>query len=331
MLVIFSSFPFEFIRTLTEMKLSRFAKYAWFTLVYNIIVIIWGVFLRASKSGDGCGQHWLTCHGEVIPSAPELKTVIEFSHRLMSGVDFFVVLILLIWALRKFVKPNQIRVFAVLSFVFIVTEALIGAGLVLTGNTAETLTNARPFWAIGHLVNTFILLASLTLTAWLASRGKSLVVSNEKRKTLAFLLIGVVGILLVGSSGVLAALSSMLFPVESLADGLRQDFSGTSHTLLRLRISHPILSVLVGVSLVFLAGWIKSLNKSNRYLKTFANLLIGFLVVQLVFGALTLLTLAPILMQLGHLFLADAVWISFVLMCAAYLGEDRETRLETIE
>jgi hypothetical protein len=36
-------------------------------------VILWGVFLRASKSGDGCGQHWLTCHGEVIPSAPELK------------------------------------------------------------------------------------------------------------------------------------------------------------------------------------------------------------------------------------------------------------------
>ncbi|MEP7037841.1 MAG: COX15/CtaA family protein, partial [Acidobacteriota bacterium] len=65
-----------------ELKISKFAKYAWFVLAYNILVIIWGVFLRASKSGDGCGQHWLTCKGEVVPSAPELKTVIEFSHRL---------------------------------------------------------------------------------------------------------------------------------------------------------------------------------------------------------------------------------------------------------
>ena len=76
-----------------ELKPGKFAKYAWFALVFNLIVILWGVFLRASKSGDGCGQHWLTCHGEVIPSAPEMKTVIEFSHRLTSGLAFIVVLI----------------------------------------------------------------------------------------------------------------------------------------------------------------------------------------------------------------------------------------------
>ncbi len=302
------------------MKLSGFAKYAWFTLAYNIVVIIWGVFLRASKSGDGCGQHWLTCHGEVIPSAPELKTIIEFSHRIMSGIDFFIVLVLLIWAIRKFAKPNQIRVFAILSFVFIVTEALIGAGLVLTGNTAETLTNARPFWAIGHLINTFILLAVLSITAWLASGGASLKFSGTSRKTFALLFAGVFGILLIGGSGVLAALSSMLFPAGSLAEGIRQDFSNTSHILLRLRISHPILSVLVGVFLVLLAGWFKSAHKEIPGVKTFANLLTGFVIFQLGFGALTLLTLAPILMQLGHLFLADAVWISFVLMWTSYFG-----------
>ena len=68
-----------------ELKLSKFARFAWFVLAYNVVVILWGVFLRASKSGDGCGQHWLTCHGEVIPSAPEMKTVIEFSHRMTSA------------------------------------------------------------------------------------------------------------------------------------------------------------------------------------------------------------------------------------------------------
>ncbi|MEZ5345592.1 MAG: COX15/CtaA family protein [Pyrinomonadaceae bacterium] len=303
------------------MKLTKFAKYAWFTLAYNMIVVIWGVFLRASKSGDGCGQYWLTCHGEVVPSAPELKTVIEFSHRIMSGIDFFVVLILVIWTFRKFEKSQQIRKFAFVSFVFIITEALIGAGLVLTGNTALALTDARPFWAIGHLINTFILLGALSLTAWTASGGGKLRFAGYK-KELALMIAAAAGMLLIGTSGSLAALSSMLFPVETLAEGIRQDFSDASHILLRLRISHPILSVMIGVFLVFLAGWISRKKPENKWLRTFAKAHSALVVFQLMFGAATLFMLAPIVMQLGHLFLADSIWITFILMCACYLGAD---------
>ena len=236
------------------------------SLAYNIVVILWGVFLRASKSGDGCGQHWLTCHGEVIPSAPELKTVIEFSHRLTSGLAFIVVLILVIWAFRKFEKGHHIRKTALVSFIFIITEALVGAGLVLTGNTAETLTAARPFWMAGHLINTFILLAFLSLTAWFASGGRQFDFKAQP-KVLLFLALAILGILFVGLSGSVAALSSMLFPSATLAEGVAKDFSETSHILLRLRVSHPILSILVGVFLVFLAGWLKSKaeGESCRY------------------------------------------------------------------
>src|SRR3982750_2654747 len=200
----------------TGTKMSAFAKFAWFVLAYNIVVILWGVFLRASKSGDGCGQHWLTCRGEVIPSAPELKTIIEFSHRLTSGLAFVVVLVLLVWAFRRFGKGSTVRKTALVSFIFIITEALVGAGLVLTGNTEENPPAARPFWAVGHLINTFILLAFLSLTAWLADRERE---ANRhiEPKYLAFLGVGVVGILLVGSSGSVAALSTMLFPSASIS------------------------------------------------------------------------------------------------------------------
>lgn len=306
-----------------ELKISKFAKYAWFVLAYNILVIIWGVFLRASKSGDGCGQHWLTCKGEVVPSAPELKTVIEFSHRLTSGLAFFFVLILLIWAFRKFEKGNPIRKTAVVSFIFIITEALVGAGLVLTGNTAETLTAARPFWMAGHLTNTFILLASLSLTAWFASGGKQF---NFRVQSRILLLLGlaVLGIFFIGMSGSVAALSSMLFPANSLAEGFQQDFSSTSNILLRLRVSHPILSILVGVYLFFLAGWLKSKAKENQSVNKWANVLSILILIQFASGAITLLTLAPIVMQIIHLFLADAVWISFILLSAGVLAEQNE-------
>jgi len=306
-----------------ELKLSKFAKYAWFVLAYNVVVILWGVFLRASKSGDGCGQHWLTCHGEVIPSAPEMKTVIEFSHRITSGIAFLVVFALVIWAFRKFEKYNPIRKTALISFVFIITEALVGAGLVLTGNTAGTLTAARPFWMIGHLTNTFILLAFLTLTAWFASGGKRLNFKSQP-KVLLLLGLGVFGIFLIGMSGSVAALSSMLFPSVTLSEGIAKDFSATSHILLRLRVSHPILSIMVGVFLVFLAGWIKSKANGNASVKRWANVLTILILIQFAFGTMTLLTLAPIVMQLGHLLLADAVWIAFVLMSAAILAERNE-------
>jgi heme A synthase len=310
----------------TETKLSGFAKYAWFALLYNVVVILWGVFLRASKSGDGCGQHWLTCHGEVIPSAPEMKTVIEFSHRLTSGVAFIVVLGLLIWAFRRYEKGHSIRKTAFVSFIFIVTEALVGAGLVLTGNTAEALTASRPFWMAGHLTNTFILLAFLSLTAWFASGGKPFAFRRAQPKVLLFLALAVMGIFLVGITGSVAALSSMLFPSETLSEGVAKDFSAASHILLRLRVSHPILSIMVSVFLVFLSGWLKSKANGSFTINRLANALRILIIVQVGFGALTLLTLAPIVMQIGHLLLADAVWIVFVLLSADVLAEQNESQ-----
>ena len=299
---------------------SRFAKFAWFTLAYNVVVILWGVFLRASKSGDGCGQHWLTCHGEVIPSAPELKTVIEFSHRLTTGPAFLFVLILCVWALRRYGWRHKIGKAATVSFLFIITEVLVGAGLVLTGNTAETLTAARPFWAIGHLINTFTLLASLTLTAWLAS-GRQKYLFRGDSKALWLIGIGVVAILLVGASGSVAALSTMLFPSETIAEGISKDLSTASNVLVRLRVSHPILSILVGAYLIFLAGWLKARSNDGPVTR-WSNIVSFIVLAQIAFGAATLLTLGPILMQLGHLLLADLLWISFVILAAGFFWRD---------
>ena len=59
------------------MKLSSFAKYAWGVLAFNLAVIMWGAYVRASSSGAGCGSHWPLCNGEIIPRAPTIKTLIE--------------------------------------------------------------------------------------------------------------------------------------------------------------------------------------------------------------------------------------------------------------
>ncbi len=310
-----------------ETKLDTFAKYAWLTVVVNVVVILWGVFLRASKSGDGCGQHWLTCHGEVIPSAPELKTVIEFSHRITSALAFFAVLGLLIWTFRKFQKGAAIRKTAVISFIFIVTEAAVGAGLVLTGNTAETLTAARPFWMAGHLINTFVLLCFLVLTARYASGDEALKFDHQ-RKFLAALAIGVLAVFIVGISGSIAALTHMVFPAGTLAEGLANDLSSTSHILLRLRLLHPITAILTSVFLIFLTGWLVKEGGREKAVSKWSNVLSLLVLGQLAFGSATLFMRAPILMQIGHLLMADLIWLSYVLFAAAFLSSKAKEKDE---
>jgi heme A synthase len=307
------------------MKLDKFTKYAWFVLVYNLIVIVWGVFLRASKSGDGCGEHWLTCNGEIIPAAPQLKTVIEFSHRLMSGLAMIVVLILFIWAFREFKKGDFLRKTAFLSLIFIGLEAAFGAILVLTGSTAESITPGRPFFMAAHLIITFGLLAFLTLTAWFADKEASFDLKNSN-KVVWLLAIAVFGVFMVGMSGSTAALSSMLFPVNTLSEGFAQDFSNTSHILLRLRVLHPIFSVMLAVYLFFTATWLKKLAAEDYRTSRWASILQGLVLLQLAVGGLTLITLAPILMQIIHLLLADFVWISLVLLAASFFMKNRLIR-----
>jgi heme A synthase len=210
--------------------------------------------------------------------------------------------------------------FAFGSFFFVIIEGLLGAGLVLTGNTAETLTPMRPIWTAGHLINTLILLAFVALTAWFASGGSGITFPRE-RKTLVLLGIGLIGIFLIGTSGSIAALSSMLFPSANLAESIAKDFAENSHYLLKLRISHPILSISFGFFLVWLANYFKLRSVGDLWTNRFANLLILLVGIQFLFGFVTLITLAPMVMQLIHLLLADLIWIAFILLAANVLAE----------
>jgi heme A synthase len=308
-----------------EVKTSKFGKFAWAVLGYNLIVILWGVFLRASLSGDGCGEHWLTCSGEFIPSAPQLKTQIEFFHRVTSSLAGLLVIGLVIAAIvryrgdRSALNKRLIKL-SLLSLFFIIIEGIVGGLLVLTGNTAANWTPQRPFWMAAHLINTFTLVAVLTLTARAASGRAKLRFADVPPKTVWLLVIAVLGIFLTGMSGSIAALSSMLFPSSTLAEGIAKDFSATSHYILRLRVFHPILSVATGLYLIFIGGWFKSRSGGDENVTRWANYMSLLVLVQFISGGVTILTLAPIVMQLVHLLLADLVWIAFVMMAAEFLG-----------
>src|SRR5450755_2070071 len=77
------------------------ARFAWFLVAYNVAVIVWGAYVRATGSGAGCGSHWPLCNGEFLPTTPQTQTVIEFTHRVTSGVSLVLAAILLMWCWRR--------------------------------------------------------------------------------------------------------------------------------------------------------------------------------------------------------------------------------------
>ncbi|MBK5108946.1 MAG: COX15/CtaA family protein [Anaerolineales bacterium] len=311
------------------MILTRFAKYAWFVLAFNLGVILWGAYVRATGSGAGCGSHWPLCNGEVIPQPDQIETLIEFTHRLSSGIAFLLVVGMLVWAWRIFPRGHRVRYAAIFSMIFMITEALVGAGLVLFELVAENTSSARALAISVHLVNTFILLACISLTAWWASGGKPVQI-RWGNVDVWLLLVGFLGVLILGMSGALTALGDTLFPVNSLEEGIRQDFSAAAHFLVRLRILHPTIAVIVAVYLIFVINWINSRVKRSLS-RQISWVLITLFVMQLLAGAINVLLLAPVWMQMVHLLLSDLVWISLVLFSAEVMAkQDAQRSLENV-
>ncbi len=301
------------------MALNRLAKYAWGVLAFNILVILWGAFVRATGSGAGCGAHWPLCNGEVIPPAPQVQTLIEFAHRLSSGLALLLVGGLSVWAFRATPKGSLVRRGAVLSVIFILTEALLGAGLVLFQLVAHNASLTRAVSMSVHLLNTFLLLGALTLTAWWAAGGSALRWREQRGLTWG-LVLGLVGTAVIGATGAIVALGDTLFPAQSLTAGLAQDLDSTAHFLIRLRLVHPVIAILVGVGLLVLASAVKRQVPSAAVGRA-ALVVTGLVWLQWLAGFVNVGLLAPVWMQLVHLLLADLVWVALVLLAATALGQ----------
>lgn len=297
--------------------MNRFTKFAWTVLGYNLLVILWGGYVRASGSGAGCGSHWPLCNGEVVPRSPTMATVVEFSHRLTSGLALLLVVALAIIAFRNYQKRHPVRLFAGLSLFFMLTEALVGAGLVLFEYVAMNKSVARAWWMGAHLLNTFILIACIAITAWIATTGERLSLTRQvagaPRWLKLFCLATIVATLILGVSGAISALGATLFPVTSVAEGIRQDLSSTAHILVRLRIYHPIIACIVSTLMIVLAVAIRLWRTSRRTI-LFARWLIALVTIQFAIGIVNLLLHAPISLQIIHLFLSDLIWIVLVLL-----------------
>ena len=292
-------------------------RYAWFVVVYSVLVVLWGVVVRATGSGNGCGDHWPLCNGQVIPIHPRLATVIEYTHRMMSGPsEVPLIILLLVWVFRATPKRHLARSFAIAGLLLTLTEGLLGALLVKLGLTAMSTSPWRPPMLALHLSNTLLLLGSLALTAHFLGRRSAMLRGSVEFGHRVPAVVGLLAAMVIGVTGSLAALGDTLFPSTSLRSALTADFSSSAEWLVRLRILHPASAIVAGAFILWLL-WravFAARDGAHRKLGLWLAGLLGF---QFLLGGLDVLLRAPVWMQVLHLAGADAFWCVLVVLTAS--------------
>ncbi len=290
-------------------------RFAWGVLVYFIAVILWGGLVRATGSGAGCGDHWPLCNGTVMQHSPRVDTMIEFTHRITSGLSFFSAVGLMVWTLLGTARGHLARSASIAAVAFTLVEAILGALLVKLGLTAQSQSPLRAPYLALHLTNTLLLLAALTLAAHLLGRKHGFTNATIRLEAPIGAIAAMFVVLVVGVTGSLAALGDTLFPSTSFGAAFMQDFSSTSGWLIRWRWTHPAVAVFASIFLIWLLvkGLRSNAHWNNRGL---AGLVLGLLGLQYALGVADVLLLAPTWLQIAHLLGADLLWSALVVLSA---------------
>lgn len=286
-------------------------RLAWGAVAYTLLVILWGAFVRATGAGAGCGDHWPLCNGELIPTGAARHTLVEFTHRITSGLALPLVILVAWRVFRTSERGAAVRRVAIASVVFMVLEAALGAGLVLFEYVAYNASIARALWMAAHLANTFLLLAMMSLTAWWAG-GRPIPRLRADGRTLA---VGaaLVGVLLLGAGGAVTALGDTLV----LGGGLDPATDPVVATLVSARIYHPAMAFVA----LFLIGWaVWTSIPAGPATVRMGMTVVGAMVFQMALGALNVVLMAPVWMQLVHLLVSDLIWIGLVLFASDALA-----------
>lgn len=296
-----------------------FARLSWAALALTVFVAVFGAFVRGSLSGDGCGDTWPLCHGQVVPFGAQLKTIIEFSHRASSGVLILLILGLVIWSRFEFRPGATVRKAAGLSLISVLISAIIGAGLVLFGMVVHDKSIGRVVTMPLHLVNNYFLLGALTVAGLTASKGISMTWKRQGAVGTA-LKLGLGGFFILGMTGAVSALGKTAFSSElakatDWSQRIAMHLGPNAAPLLKGGVLHPLVATSVGLLIVWVCGYVAT-NRDDEDVRFWAKATVGMYVLQFTFGVANLLFSAPLWMQLTHLALAIGNWLTLVMLCA---------------
>jgi heme A synthase len=265
--------------------------------------------VQATSSGAGCGENWPRCDGALLPGLGDQATVVEFVHRMLTTALSIGFAVMVVAAWRLYGTSHRVFKATVWSSVFLVLEILIGAALVLFGWVEDDASMGRVVADAAHVVNTFLMVGALTLTAFFAGGGPSVLRTDPRRGRL---LGGAAVIVAVAISGAINSLADTLAVTESVD----LDSTPLAGLLVAVRGVHPFMAILGGLAVFAI---VRSLTSAEPWIVRLSWGVQIVIVAQFVVGIANIALLTPMETQVAHLLLADALWILYVLFTAARL------------
>ena len=152
---------------------KRFRIFANLSCIGMLLVLLAGALVTNTDSGRGCGDDWPLCNGKFVP-AYTVESMIEYSHRVVSGVEGILVAVVFFSIYRKYKQESKAyrepMQYAWYALLFTIVQALMGAAAVMW-------PQSPPIMAIHFGISLVAFAATLLLVIW-CYRDKKGIVEN---------------------------------------------------------------------------------------------------------------------------------------------------------
>ena len=315
------------------LKFPVLGRFAVGILAYTFVVILFGAFVRASYSGDGCGASWPLCGEAFFPQIDSMPRAVELTHRLTSGLLALLCTAFWIMSAKLLPKGSPVRRAAGFALLSCVISALVGFLLVKFQWVTNDKSYGRAVTMPIHLVNNYFLIGALTSAAYWSFGGKQRSIRGQGSLTTA-LGWAFGAMFLLGATGAFSALGKTAFehelaPIKGFAERMWLHVGPDANPILRGGVVHPLIATSAGLLVLWLCGVISQLRPSPE-VKTWSKVTVGIYLFQMALGVANLLVSAPTGMQIAHLAVALLNWIALVMLAVTALSTEA-VRVETSE
>ncbi|MDQ0206482.1 COX15/CtaA family protein [Alkalicoccobacillus murimartini] len=289
---------------------KRFKFFGVITALFVLLVLIQGALVSKTGSGEGCGDTWPLCFGEVVPLNPTMETIIEYSHRIVSGLAGLLVIILAFWAWKQLKHIREARFLAFLSVFMIILQGLMGAGAVVFGQ--------QPLVMALHFGFSALSLSSVVLLIILSFEDSSKISRPTAPKNSKGLRRYVLGVLLY-CYAVIYTGAFVKHTDSTLACAGFPTCNGKwipdAFWTVAPQYFHRIFGTIMLISLIILVVWIFRKFPLNRTLKWLSVLSMLMVIGQFTSGITIVLSLNQYL-EVG---MTHAILVSLLFTCLAYM------------
>lgn len=289
---------------------KKFKAFGVLTSLFVLLVLIQGALVSKTGSGEGCGDTWPLCFGEVVPLNPTIETIIEYSHRIVSGLTGLLVIILALWAWKQLKHIREARVLAILSVLMIILQGLMGAGAVVFGQ--EPITMALHFGFSALSLSSVVLLIILSFEDSNQTPRPVAPRNSNKLRNYVFAVTAYCYAVIYTGAYVKHTDSTLACAGFPTCNG---KWIPDAFWTVAPQYFHRIFGTIMLLSLIVLVVWVWRHYKSHRTIKWLSLLSVLLVLGQFASGITIVLSLNQFL-EVG---MTHAILISILFTCLAYM------------